>query len=524
MARILLLAVVGLCATTPAWARQGDLLLLILGNDTISRERVEWAGDRVTVDMRSAVIGARFRFEVIVGPGGVPATMTNRFWQAMDSDTAPPRQTATFTFRGDSVITVIAGGATQRSGSEPGAVPFLNPSFALLELFLARAAALGGDSVLVPAFMVQGGQTVPFTITRPHPDSAVISIAGAAARLRVDATQRILGGTVPLQGLRIERVAASEALLAPPAPADYSAPPAAPYDAIEVRVPTSMGHTLAGTLTLPHGASSERRVGAVVTATGSGLQDRDEALPAVPGYRPFRQLADTLSRHGIAVLRMDDRGFGGSEGNTATAMTADFADDIAAGLAWLRNRPEIDPTLLGVVGHSEGGLIAPLLAAEDTTLRAIVVIAGPSRTGREIIAFQQRSAIDRAPGLSAAQRDSMAQAAQATLDSLATTSAWIRHFLDYDPLPVARRVRHAAVLIVQGATDLQVTADQAPELEAAFRAAGNTDVTMRIFPEANHLLIQDPDGNPAAYPMLRDRAVRPDILGCILEWLRERLR
>jgi predicted acyl esterase len=117
---------------------------------------------------------------------------------------------------------------------------------------------------------------------------------------------------------------------------DYSAPLGAPYTAHDVTIPTSMGHVLAGTLTLPNGASVASKVAAVVTMTGSGPQDRDETLNSPPGFRPFRQFADSLGRRGIAVLRMDDRGTGGSTGNHRTATSADFAEDIRAGLAYLR--------------------------------------------------------------------------------------------------------------------------------------------------------------------------------------------
>ncbi len=116
-------------------------------------------------------------------------------------------------------------------------------------------------------------------------------------------------------------------------PPNYSAPAGAPYTATDVTVSTPMGHTLAGTLTLPRGASSTRPVGAIVTITGSGAQDRDETLPGVQGYLPFRQFADSLARRGIAVLRMDDRGTGSSKGTHRGSTSADFAEDIRAGLA-----------------------------------------------------------------------------------------------------------------------------------------------------------------------------------------------
>jgi dipeptidyl aminopeptidase/acylaminoacyl peptidase len=499
-------------------AQQTELLLLGPAGDTIARERTRSGTGQFHLELFSPMLGARFAISIDLLASGVPTAMTNRFWRATDPDTAPPRETAHLTFAGDSVHVDIAGRPVQRLGSREGALPFLNPSFGLIELFLARAEILGGDRVEVPAFLVQGGRTVPVTIMRFQPDSAVVNIAGTEARLRVDQTGAILGGVVPSQGLRLVRAPVTGPWSGVPPP-DYSAPDGAPYQAIPVRIPTPMGHELAGTLTLPLHASSERPVPAVVTATGSGLQDRDESLPNLPGYRLFRQVADTLSRHGIAVLRMDDRGFGESGGNGATATSADFAEDIRAGLDWLGTRPEIDSGRLGIVGHSEGGLLAPMLAAADTTLAAIVLMAGPSRTGREIIAYQQESAIGRLPGLTAGQRDSLARQSRQAVDSMAAVQPWMRYFLDYNPLPTARRVRHAAVLILHGETDLQVTVDQAMELEGAFRAAGNRDVTVRIFAGTNHLFLDDPVGDPAQYARLTNRQVRPEVLGALVDWL-----
>ena len=103
------------------------------------------------------------------------------------------------------------------------------------------------------------------------------------------------------------------------------------------------------------------------------------------GYRPFREVADTLGRRGIAVLRLDDRGYGASQGNPVGATTHDFANDIADAVTWLRRQPGIDSTRIALVGHSEGGLIAPLLAAAAPSLRGIVLLAGPAYDGRRIL-------------------------------------------------------------------------------------------------------------------------------------------
>ena len=174
---------------------------------------------------------------------------------------------------------------------------------------------------------------------------------------------------------------------------DYSAPAGAPYTAEEVTVTTPMGHTLAGTLTLPKSANRARRVGAIVTITGSGPEDRDEAI-GIDGYRPFRQFADSLARRGIATLRMDDRGTGASKGAYKGATSADFGEDIRAGLAYLRTRPEIDTTHLGLLGHSEGAIIAPIVALKEPNLRAIVLLAGVARPAREVLDFQMKNNIN----------------------------------------------------------------------------------------------------------------------------------
>jgi len=238
----------------------------------------------------------------------------------------------------------------------------------------------------------------------------------------------------------------------------------------------------------------------------------------VPGYRPFREIADTLSRRGIVVLRLDDRGIGGSDAGPPNATSADFAEDIRAAVAWLRARPEVDPARVGLVGHSEGTIIAPLVAVEDARLRAIALLEAPAERGRLILAEQQRTLLGGDSTRTPAQRDSaLARAARLT-DSLAKEPGWLHWFAEYDPLPAARRV-HTPVLILQGETDQQVPASQARTLAAAMRAAGNQRVTLRIFPRMNHLMLDDPSGDPRGYATLPNKSVRRDMLGVLAEWL-----
>jgi dipeptidyl aminopeptidase/acylaminoacyl peptidase len=302
---------------------------------------------------------------------------------------------------------------------------------------------------------------------------------------------------------------------------DYGAPPGAPYTAEDVTVHTPQGLALTGTLTVP--ADRTGPAPAVVTITGSGAEDRDERIPMVDGYRPFWQIADTLARRGIATLRLDDRGVNGSDTGPAGATSADYAEDIRAALAYLGTRPEIDGTRLGLVGHSEGGLIAPMVAATDPALKGIVLMAGPAYTGHRILAFQQRYAVDHAPSLTPGERAAALAKSDSAGREMAARSAWLRFFLAYDPLPTARTVR-VPVLILQGETDQQVTPEQADTLAAAFRAGGDRDVTLRTFPATDHLFLADPDGNPAGYSALPGHALRPEVLGAIADWLAVHLR
>jgi uncharacterized protein len=325
---------------------------------------------------------------------------------------------------------------------------------------------------------------------------------------------------VPAQGIRVTRVEGRVAPMTLRAP-DYSAPAGAAYRAEDVVIKAPAGHTLAGTLTRP---LTDQQVPAVVLITGSGPQDRDQAIPIISGYRPFMEIADALSSRGVAVLRLDDRGFGASTGDFSSANSADFADDVLAAVAFLRSRHDIDGGRVGLVGHSEGGLIAPLVAMSDANLRGIVLIGAPAHTGRQIIHYQQRYAIEASPAIRPEARDSAQAAARGQLEVLARGDRWLSFFLDHDPLTIARRVPQPPVLILHGETDRQVTADQAEMLAEAFREAGNPDVVVHVFPDVNHLMLEDPDGNPAGYIHLSRRTVDRKVMEVLADWVTTRLR
>jgi alpha-beta hydrolase superfamily lysophospholipase len=381
---------------------------------------------------------------------------------------------------------------------------------------------VGGEEVHIPLLSIENGMTFSATVRRVAPDSAIVVFPPQVElRLQVDADGRLMGGAIPSQGVTIARVGtpAASAALAPP---DYSAPSGAPYTAEEVRIPTPGGYTLAGTLTLP--TSRPGRVPAVVLITGSGLQDRDSAIPGVEGYRPFRQIADALSRRGIAVLRVDDRGAGASGGDPTQATSADFADDVRAELAYLRTRAEIDGRDLALIGHSEGGIIAPMVAVGDAGVKAVVLMAGPSWTGRRTSDYQLREAW-KGMGLTEEQMVEKKAANDPLREEMAAKSPWLRFWMDYDPLPTARRLR-VPVLILQGATDRQVPAEQAGELATAIRSGDDRDVTVKVFPDLNHLFLHDPSGTAgvAEYAALPSKSVPADVLTTLGDWLATRLK
>ena len=379
------------------------------------------------------------------------------------------------------------------------------------------------------------GATIPFdTVTLNGDDvrfevkAAGIVYEGVLNKERTELTGKFTQGgqEIPLAFKRAEQVAVTPTPRPAPAPTpkpDYSAPADATYTAEDVLVKTPAGHTLAGTLTLPKGASREKPVGAIVTITGSGPQDRDENL-GMQNFRPFRQLADSLSRRGIAVLRMDDRGTAASGGTFKGSTSADFAEDVRAGLAYLRTRPEIRADRLGVLGHSEGAVIAPMVADKEPTLAAIVLLAGVADPARSALAFQIKNMYDHDTKLTPEKRAELIAAIPTRIDGMMAADPWMKYFLTYDPGATMRRVK-TPVLILTGANDKQAAPEQVALQEAAFKGGGNKDVTARVIPGLNHLFVEDSDGFPGNYSKLPGPLViRADVVETVTDWLTKRLR
>jgi uncharacterized protein len=294
-----------------------------------------------------------------------------------------------------------------------------------------------------------------------------------------------------------------------------------PLKSIEVRVPGPAG-TLGGTLTLPAGRGP---FPAVTTLTGSGAHYRDGNRTPDHPYRPFRQIAESLAACGVATLRVDDRGVGGSTGDANAATAEDTAADGAAALAFLRARPEVDARRVGLIGHSYGGEIAPMVAAADAKVAAVVLLAGPARSFRETMRYQHRYRIENDASIAPADRERALAKAMVEQDAnvKASAEAWRRSIQDRDPLPTARRLR-MPVLILQGSTDRAVQPEDAVLLERAIREGGNRRVERRLFSGVNHHFQRDPIGAREGYDHLPTQDLAPEVLDTLCTWLGATLR
>ncbi len=321
--------------------------------------------------------------------------------------------------------------------------------------------------------------------------------------------------------------------------------PTKPYPYIEEEVAyknRSAGIQLGGTLTIPSGSGP---FPAVVLISGSGAQDRDESIM---GHKPFLVLADYLTRNGIVVLRADDRGVGKSGGNPVTATSADFATDAEAGVAFLKTRPEVNADRIGLIGHSEGGLIAPMIASRNEDVAFIVLMAGTGVPGDKILEEQARLILE-ATGVRgedlekavAIQRESLyliknendtAKLEQALREKLAgqmpegmlksqlnnINTAWFRYFLEYDPAVELRKVK-CPVLAINGEKDLQVSPKQnLPAIRDALEAGGNDRFEIIEFLGLNHLFQTAETGHPNEYGDIEE-TIAPVVLETISSWI-----
>ena len=332
--------------------------------------------------------------------------------------------------------------------------------------------------------------------------------------------------------------------------------PPLPYDTEDVTYSNPRANiTLAGTLTKPRAAGP---FPVVLLITGSGPQDRDET---VMSHKPFLVLSDYLTRQGLAVLRVDDRGIGKSTGDFSKSNSGDFADDVLAGIEYLKTRKDIDPRRIGLAGHSEGGIIAPIVAGKSKDVAFIVLLAGVGVSAEDLM-VRQASLIMKANGASdatikdnadaqrqmfaivraekdpavaepklrevgdalmkklAADNPAMAESGKASIEGSVkmVNSPWFRYWLTYDPAATLRQVK-VPVLALNGSLDLQVDPKQnLPAIEKALKDGGNKDVTVQELPGLNHLFQTATTGSPTEYANIEE-TMSPLAMKTVSDWI-----
>ena len=339
--------------------------------------------------------------------------------------------------------------------------------------------------------------------------------------------------------------------------------PIKPYPYVEEEITFAnikAGITLAGTLTLP---KKEGIFPGVVLITGSGPQNRDEELL---GHRPFLVLSDYLTRNGIAVLRFDDRGTAASTGDFKTATSVDFSTDVDAAVAYLKTRKEIDKKKIGLIGHSEGGIIAPIVAVGSKDVAFIVLLAGTGIRGDQLLLLQQeligkamnmsdsdlvktktinRGAFDIILNTSDTEKlkkdlqdylkkvmadhpemevpEGMSEEELINVQIEELTSPWMQYFIRYNPGEMLVKVE-CPVLAINGEKDLQVPPGiNLSEIKKALQKGGNKNVTIKELPGLNHLFQECETGSPSEYATI-DQTFSPKALKVVLEWIQKQTK
>jgi len=356
------------------------------------------------------------------------------------------------------------------------------------------------------------------------------------------------GGKVPLNFKRVDQVTTIERKQTPKPPF--------PYESVDVSYENKRGGVrLGGTLTIPKGAGPHP---AVILITGSGAQDRDETIF---GHKPFLVLADMLTRRGFAALRLDDRGVGKTTGSLDKSTIEDLAGDVLAGIEFLKSRSEIDAKQIGLMGHSEGGIIGPLVASKSKDVAFLVMLAGTGVPIEQIL-YLQAELISRASGVpevmiaqnrrvqssmfavvkeesdpakaaeklragwaemkaslpEAAQKDAAMSDQNRDQQISMINSPGMRFLLVHDPAKVLKLVS-CPVLVINGELDLQVPPHQnLPPIVAALAEGKNSDFTIVKIPHLNHLLQTSRTGSVSEYGS-NEETIAPAALDVISTWL-----
>jgi fermentation-respiration switch protein FrsA (DUF1100 family) len=398
----------------------------------------------------------------------------------------------------------------------------------------------------------QGAKGIPVTTTTFENNHLLLKIENAKIEYDGEFKDSVIIGTFKQNGFSFPMtLSRKEVTNTVKRPQEPKAP--FPYYLEEVTFPNkNAGITLAGTLTLP---AKTGNFPAVILITGSGPQNRDEELA---GHKPFLVLADHLTKNGIAVLRYDDRGVGASAGDFSKATTNDFATDVESAVSFLKTRNEINKDQIGLIGHSEGGLIAPIVATKSKGVDFIVLLAGPGLSGDQLMLLQKQK-IEEKMGVPAEQVEAGQQAfkgayeiirnspendtslksriqtffkekfgtdiPEAQLSGLTTTllNPWMISFLKLDPAIALQKVK-CPVLAINGDKDLQVPAkENLSAIKNALGKAGNKNVTIKEYPGLNHLFQEAKTGLPAEYMTIK-QTISPQVLEDITGWIKKQVK
>ena len=382
-----------------------------------------------------------------------------------------------------------------------------------IEQAIARARVLGNRLSTIPGASLYSDSRTEITVERVDPTGWVIGNQDRRFLVLTDDQGRLLSAMLPDYGVVVERRTGFQESQYPPWP-PYASPPDRAYSAKDASIRAPQGHVLAGTLTVPPHAAP---VAAAVLITGLSPHERNNGDAP---WMTLRDVADALGRAGIAALRVDDRGIGKSTGDNAQFTSFDKVEDVQTEVAWLRTQSGIDPKRIMLVGYSEGGMIAPMVAAADPSIAAIVMLAGPGVSGMDVARYQVRQPIMRDPKMSDAEKEQAF--AKQLEEALKDLSPHETSFLSIDPISYDRRVRCPA-LIIQGATDTTVPPRSAERIASAMRDGGNVDVTVRIIPGVSHSLLPDPVGLSSGWAALPAFLTSPDILDTLTRWSVARL-
>ena len=454
---VLLRIITLLCLAAPVAEAQSAFVHVLRG-DTIVIERFTRTPTRLDVSMTMKGGARQVTSSRIAGNGHLGA-MTLAAYASGAADALPAVE-AQVELTGDTAIASMrSGGAPariQRIPTRAAAQPMLSNSFAQFEALVMAARRARTATATLTGFFVTGGATVDVVLSGLLTDSVSMQVATVTMWLVSDKAGQVIRAGVPSQALVVTRVnGLAASKIAMGRPA-YPTPAGAPYSAEQVTVPTTFGHSLGGTFMMG--------------------------------------------------------------GNYASATSRDFANDIRAAIAYVQTRADVDSTRIFLVGHSEGGMIAPMVAVDEPALAGIVLMAGPGRTGREILRFQSGFRIEHDTTLTPSQRAAALAGVNAGVDAEITRTPWLTFFAAHDPIATAHKVA-VPVVMVQGGDDQHVIAAETPLLEKAFRDGGNQDVTASVFPALNHFFILQPGGDPAGYSTLATNLASAEVLGVVADWI-----